>query len=185
MFLEINNFLDNNFCNEIIQNCTSFLKKDDVDSGNREGSTVNITKTPELKNLDKILNNKFKEITLKKLIHTFNIDNKTPLKDSNFEFHRYKKGDQLYTHGDGIHFPSEEIFNPRILSLVVNLTDNENADLIFPRYNKKIKTEKGKLTVFLPNSCYEHYMNNNSNKDRDVLVTWLIDTSIHCTQIQR
>ena len=42
---------------------------------------------------------------------------------------------------------------------------------------------KGKLTAFLPHLCYEHYMNNNSNKDRDVLVTWLIDESIECRNV--
>ena len=76
-----------------------------------------------------------------------------------------------------------EIFYPRVLACVINLTDNEDADLIFPRYNKSIKSEKGKLVTFLPHSCFEHYMNNNSGKNRDVIVTWLYNKNIQCKKI--
>jgi len=118
------------------------------------------------------------------LIYSFNLGG-LKLKDTGYSFHRYKNRDRLFTHADGV-FADEDnsgVFNPRILSLTVNLTTNENADLIFPRHNKAIKSEKGKLVAFLPHPCYEHYMKNNSGKNRDVLVTWLVDSSIECKRI--
>ena len=44
--------------------------------------------------------------------------------------------------------------------------------------------EEGKLVAFLPHPCYEHYMNNNSDSNRDVLVTWLVDQTIECKQVK-
>ena len=184
MFIEIDNFLNEKSCDEIIKRCSAFIDKDKVGiEYNRQGNSVNIKDHKELEDLDKKIFDRINLFVTNRLVYNFNLDNSI-MKDTGYAFHRYKKGDQLYTHADGIFLHDEdEVFHPRVLALVVNLTTNENADLIFPRHNKSIKSEKGKLIAFLPHLCYEHYMNNNSNKDRDVLVTWLVDETIECRKV--
>tara|TARA_R100001509_G_C4759149_1_gene179076 strand:+ start:51 stop:623 length:573 start_codon:yes stop_codon:yes gene_type:complete len=183
MFLEINNFLNEQSCDEIIERCSAFIDEDKIDiEYNRQGNTVNTRDHKELEDLDKKIFDRINLFVTNRLIYSFRLGSSI-IKDTGYSFHRYKKGNQLYTHGDGVFTDDCDDFHPRILSLVVNLTSNENADLIFPRHNKAIKSEKGKLVAFLPHHCYEHYMNNNSNKDRDVLVTWLVDETIKCKRI--
>tara|TARA_R100001163_G_C5067934_1_gene207510 strand:- start:1649 stop:2206 length:558 start_codon:yes stop_codon:yes gene_type:complete len=181
MFIEINNFFSNKLCDEIIEKCSVLLNKNEFNSEyNRQGMTVNTLEHKQLKDLDEKI---FKRINLfvsERLTYIFNLGT-SQIKDSGYAFHRYKTGEKLFVHSDGVwSHPRGKVFNPRILALVVNLTTNNNADLIFPRHNKAIKSEKGKLVAFLPHHCYEHYMNNNSNENRDVLVTWLIDENIEC-----
>jgi hypothetical protein len=181
MFIEIDNFLNDSGCDEIIKRCSACIDKNKVDiEYNRQGNSVNTRDHEELKDLDQKIFDRINLFVTKRLTYSFNLGN-SKMKDTGYSFHRYKKGDQLYTHADGVFsHEKDEVFNPRVLALVVNLTTNENADLIFPRHNKAIKSEKGKLVAFLPHHCYEHYMNNNSDKDRDVLVTWLVDETIEC-----
>ena len=171
MFIEINNFLNEQSCDEIIKRCSAFIDQNKIDvEYNRQGNTVNTKDHQELKDLDQKIFDRINLFVTKRLIYSFRLGN-SKIKDTGYSFHRYKKGDQLYTHADGV------------LALVVNLTNNQNADLIFPRHNKAIKSEKGKLVAFLPHNCYEHYMNNESNKNRDVLVTWLVDETIECRKV--
>jgi len=185
MFIEINNFLDDSFCDEIIERCSSLINYNELGiEYNRQGNSVYTIEHEKLKDLDKKIFDRINLFVSKRLIYSFNLGG-LKLKDTGYSFHRYKNRDRLFTHADGV-FADEDnsgVFNPRILSLTVNLTTNENADLIFPRHNKAIKSEKGKLVAFLPHPCYEHYMNNNSGKNRDVLVTWLVDSSIECKRI--
>jgi|TARA_R100000479_G_scaffold95830_1_gene47475 hypothetical protein len=185
MFIEINNFLNEQSCNEIIRRCSAFIDKNKVDiEYNRQGNSVNTRDYEELKDLDKKIFDRINLFVTKRLVYSFNLGN-SKMKDTGYSFHRYEKGDQLYTHADGVFsHEKDEIFNPRVLALVVNLTNNQNADLIFPRHNKAIKSEKGKLVAFLPHHCYEHYMNNKSDSNRDVLVTWLVDETIECKKIK-
>ena len=186
MFIEINNFLDDSSCDEIIKRCSSFINYDELDKSeyNRQGNSVHTIEHEELKDLDKKIFDRINLFITKRLKYSFNLGS-IKLKDTGYSFHRYENGDRLFTHSDGVFVPeNDKVFNPRILSLTVNLTTNENTDLIFPRHNKSIKSEKGKLVAFLPHSCYEHYMNNNSGKNRDVLVTWLVDSSIECKKIK-
>jgi len=183
MFIEIHNFFSEQFCDEIIKNCSAHIDKNKIDvEYNRQGNTVNTREHKKLKDLDQKIFNQINLFVTKRLTFSFSLGN-SKIKDTGYSFHRYEKGDRLYTHSDGVFEYEKNVFNPRILSLVINLTNNENADLIFPRHNKAIKSEKGKLVAFLPHNCYEHYMNNNSNSDRDVLVTWLIDESIECKKV--
>ena len=184
MFLEINNFLNEESCDEIIQRCTTLIDKNKLDlEYNRQGNSVNIKDHKELEDLDKKIFNRINLFVTKRLVYSFNLNNSF-IGDSGYAFHKYKNGEKLYTHADGVWSQeNNKLLHPRILALVVNLTNNENADLIFPRHNKSIKTEKGKLIAFLPHECYEHYMNNNSGKDRDVLVTWLVDKNLEVKKI--
>jgi len=183
MFIEINNFLDNSSCDEIIERCSSLINYNELGAEyNRQGNSVYTMEHEKLKDLDKKIFDRINLFVTKRLSYSFNLGG-IKLNDTGYSFHRYKNRDKLFTHADGVFNESEEVFNPRVLSLTINLTTNENADLIFPRHNKAIKSEKGKLVAFLPHPCYEHYMNNNSGKNRDVLVTWLVDSSIECKRI--
>tara|TARA_Y100000004_G_C8753225_1_gene343348 strand:- start:70 stop:633 length:564 start_codon:yes stop_codon:yes gene_type:complete len=184
MFIEIDNFLNEKSCDEIIKRCSAFIDKDKVGiEYNRQGNSVNVKDHKELEDLDQKIFDRINLFVTKRLVYSFNLGS-SKIKDTGYSFHRYKKGDQLYTHTDGVFLQNEdEVFYPRVLALVINLTTNDNADLIFPRHNKAIKSEKGKLVAFLPHHCYEHYMNNKSDSNRDVLVTWLVDETIECRKI--
>ena len=186
MFIEIKNFLDDSSCDEIIERCSSFINYDEPGiEYNRQGNSVGTKDHEELKDLDKKIYDRINLFVSKRLIYSFNLVG-MKIGDTGYSFHRYENGDRLFTHADGVFSyenKNKKVFNPTILSLTINLTTNENADLIFPRYNKSIKSEKGKLVAFLPHTCYEHYMNNNSGKNRDVLVTWLIDQNFECKKI--
>ena len=180
MFLEIDNFLDKQACDEIIERCSKHLNRDKVGiEYNRQGCSLQIE--------DKDINEKlFKQINLyytHRLVYDFSLGDSN-IGDTGYAFHRYGHGEKLYVHSDGVWNHGEnEYFHPRILSLIIHLTDNENADLIFPRHDKSIKTKKGKLVAFLPHHCYEHYMNNNSGKNRDVIVTWLVDKNLKVNKV--
>ena len=170
MFIEINNFLNERSCDEIIKRCSAFINENKIDvEYNRQGNTVNTKDHEELKDLDQKIFDRINLFVTKRLMYSFRLGN-SKIRDTGYSFHRYKKGDQLYTHADGVFsHEKDEVFNPRVLA--------------FPRHNKAIKSEKGKLVAFLPHHCYEHYMNNNSDKNRDVLVTWLVDETIECTKV--
>jgi len=180
MFLEVHNCFSNEECNEISSRCGELIQKNKMNYElNREGNTVQFPEHPEIRDLWELISKRLMHYYFNKVMLVYNLGS-IPVADSGIAFHRYKPGDKLYNHADEIFSRNSEKINPRLLSVVVCLTDNEDSELVFPRQNKKIKTEKGKLICFLPNNCFEHYMNNNSNKDRDVLVTWVEDKSIEC-----
>jgi hypothetical protein len=185
MFSEIKNFLSNDECDEIINKCGSLIKEHKVGiEFNRQGNTVKFQDHEELKEIDQLVFTRLSYFLKNKLEFTFALQGYN-VADSGYSFHRYKHTDQLFTHADGLFCRESEIFYPRVLSCVINLTDNDNADLIFPRHNKSIKSEKGKLVSFLPHPCFEHYMNNYSGKNRDVIVTWLEDRSTECREANK
>ena len=180
MFLEVHNCFSNEECDEISSRCGALIQKNKMNYElNREGNTVQFPEHPKIRDLWELISKRLMHYYFNKVMLVYNLGS-IPVADSGIAFHRYKPGDKLYNHADEIFSRNSEKINPRLLSVVVCLTDNEDSELVFPRQNKKIKTEKGKLICFLPNNCFEHYMNNNSNKDRDVLVTWVEDKSIEC-----
>ena len=181
MFVEIKNFISKEFCDEISNACNPLINKDSLEYAfNRQGDSVRFTDHKSLKSVEEKLRTKLNEVVLKKLKFEYALD-LNRLKDSEFTFHKYKEKDNLNIHSDGI--TNDVPGHPRVLSIVIHLTDNPNADLIFPRHNKHIKTEKGKLVAFLPHSCYEHYCNNNSESTREVVVTWLLDVQLKLENI--
>ena len=176
MFVEIKNFITEEFCDEISSACNPLINKDSLEyEFNRQGNSVRFTDQKSLEFVQNKLRTRFNQIVEKKLKFEYSLD-LSRLKDSEFTFHKYKEKDNLNIHSDGI--TNEVPGHPRVLSIVIHLTDNPNADLIFPRHDKRIKTEKGKLVAFLPHSCYEHYCNNNSGSTREVVVTWLLDNHL-------
>ena len=184
MFLEIKNFLTDKECDLIIKKCSALIDKKKVNNEfNRQGNSVEFEKYKELSDIDKLICERLTFFIKSRLSHAYNMFG-VKAADTGYSFHRYEKGQRLYTHADDVfeHRGTNEKFHPRILSCIIMLTDNENADLVFPRHDINIKTEKRKFVSFLPHQCYEHYMNNNSNKNRDVIVTWLIDKGIECVR---
>jgi|TARA_E500000318_G_C3559078_1_gene212532 hypothetical protein len=185
MFLEIKDFFTNEECDLIINKCSAFIDpKKVLDEYNRQGNSVELNNHEKLSEIDKLVYERLTFFIKNRLSYAYNIFGVNAA-DTGYSFHRYYKGDKLYTHSDDVfgHEGINKKFNPRILSCIIMLTDNENADLIFPRHNVNIKTEKKKFVCFLPHKCYEHYMNNNSNKNRDVLVTWIVDKNIECVRL--
>jgi len=183
MFLEEKKFLSHKESDRIIKECSSLINKNQISlEYNRQGNSVEFSKHEQLKEIDQLVCERLNYFIHNRLIYTFALHG-PEIADTGYSFHRYKDTDKLFTHADGVFSMETEKFYPRVLACVINLTDNENADLIFPRYNKAIKSEKGKLVAFLPHSCFEHYMNNNSGKNRDVIVTWLYNKNIECKKI--
>ena len=183
MFSEIKNFLSQDECDKIINECSSLIKEDQIGvEYNRQGNSVEFSKHEQLKKIDQLVCERLGYFIHNRLTYTFALYG-PDIADTGYSFHRYRDKDKLFVHADGVFSMDSEIFYPRVLACVINLTDNEDADLIFPRYNKSIKSEKGKLVTFLPHSCFEHYMNNNSGKNRDVIVTWLYNKNIQCKKI--
>tara|TARA_R100000734_G_C3271081_1_gene67018 strand:+ start:77 stop:625 length:549 start_codon:yes stop_codon:yes gene_type:complete len=172
VIVELHNFLSNELCDEIKNACTQKIEKDKITCEyNRQGNSVEITQD-NLKDIDQKYFIKITDAFNKRLVYDFNLSG-TPVKDTGYEYHIYKPGEGAHPHFDGVfasHLP-----HPRILSIVTHLTTNENAPLIFPRMKKVVQTEKGKLVAFLPHNCYDHYCYNNSQTDREVLVTWFVD----------
>ena len=181
MFVEVKNFITEEFCDEISNACYPFINPDSLEyEFNRQGNSVRFTDFKKLEYVNNKLRNRFNEIIEKKVKFAYNLD-LSRLQDSGFTFHKYGEKDNLFIHGDGI--TNQIPGHPRVLSTVIHLTNNPNADLIFPRQDKKIKTEKGKLVTFLPHDCYEHYCNNNSGSPREVVVTWLLDTRLIISEV--
>jgi len=181
MFVEIKNFISEEFCDEISNACNPLINKDSLEYAfNRQGNSVRFTDHKSLKSVEEKLRTKFNEVVEKKLKYEYQLE-LARLKDSGFTFHKYGEKDNLNIHSDGV--ADDVPGHPRVLSTVIHLTNNPNADLIFPRHDKHIKTEKGKLVVFLPHSCYEHYCNNNSESTREVVVTWLLDVQLKLENI--
>jgi len=176
MFVEIKNFISEEFCDEISNACNPLINKDSLEyQFNRQGNSVRFTDHKSLVYVQNRLRTRFNEVVEKKLKYEYQLD-LARLKDSGFTFHKYGEEDNLNVHFDGV--ADDVPGHPRVLSTVIHLTNNPDADLIFPRHNKHIKTEKGKLVAFLPHSCYEHYCNNNSGSPREVIVTWILDNHL-------
>jgi predicted 2-oxoglutarate/Fe(II)-dependent dioxygenase YbiX len=95
--------------------------------------------------------------------------------DSGYEYHRYSAGETCKTHADGIidikSYTANGSSNIRYASVVIHLTTNLDGELVFPKQNRSIKTEAGKVVVFPPDGTHRHYTTP-AAEDRDVIVTW-------------
>jgi hypothetical protein len=142
----------------------------------RDGKTIAISNHPELKELDDCL---FKIFSSAELLNFIKIRYapKHESGDSGYEFHRYLPGDYCHVHSDG-ELPfnderSQEICL-RFASVVLHLnTPKVGGELIFPAFNKTIKTEAGKMVIFPPYGFAQHYTTE-SPDNRDVIVTWFV-----------
>ena len=178
MILEFPNYLDSETTKEIRDAVRPFISNKKETAYNRDGNSVVITNTPELKNLDYKLHKIFVKAQTDIIQHRYKPQFASA--DSGYEYHLYNPNDICHYHADG------EIANPqknktllRYASVVLHLnTVHEGGELVFPDQNVKIKTEEGKLVVFPPYAMYGHYTTP-SNEPREVIVTWFVYDGIN------
>ena len=143
----------------------------------RDGKSINISTTPELSEVDKVLFNIFSSDFLLNFINR-RYSPPFDTADSGYEFHRYAPGDVCHVHGDSeVIFPTSsqnaEVFL-RFASVVLHLnTPKSGGELVFPTINRTIKTEAGKIVIFPPYNFAPHYTTPSSD-NRDVVVTWFV-----------
>lgn len=142
----------------------------------RDGKTIKISETKELKELDDYLFKIFSSDELigfikRRYFPAFDTA------DTGYEFHRYPPGECCHVHADGEvligNTPGEESLL-RFASIVLHLnTPRSGGELVFPTLNKTIKTEAGKLVIFPPYGFAQHYTQA-SQDSRDVIVAWFV-----------
>jgi len=174
MILEFPNYLDSETIKEIKEELRPFTSSKKETLYNRDGNTIDITHTPELKNLDNKLHEIFNKI--QNDIVKYRYKPQVLSADSGYEYHLYRPGDICHHHVDG------EIDDKgflRYASVVLHLnTVHEGGELVFPSQNKSIKTEAGKLVVFPPYGMYGHYTTP-SNETREVIVSWFVYNNVN------
>jgi hypothetical protein len=141
---------------------------------NREGTSVLISKTPELIDIDKKLQGIFSSLYGNVIAPRY----KPALAsgDQGYEYHIYRPGDICHYHIDSevAQATDRSRFQLRYASVILHLTTNEDGgDLIFPAQKQSIKTEAGKIVVFPPYGMYGHYTTPSSTP-REVIVSWFI-----------
>tara|TARA_R110000851_G_scaffold186831_1_gene336225 strand:- start:558 stop:1085 length:528 start_codon:yes stop_codon:yes gene_type:complete len=166
MIYEFPNYVDLGLIEEIKNESKKHIQLDKVGSYNREGNTVDITNTPELKEIDIKIHSLMEKIQEELVQRRFKPQFNSA--DSGYEYHRYNAGEQCLHHADG------EVINGllRYASVIIHLSTND-GETIFPQQNKKIKTEEGKVVVFPPYGGFGHYVSP-STTAREVLVSWFV-----------
>ena len=174
MILEFPNYLDSETAKEIRDAVRPFVSQKKETTYNRDGNTVDITNTPELKNLDDRLHKIFIKIQEDIIQNRYKPQIRASA-DSGYEYHLYNPNEICYYHLDGeLQDPRSNKTLLRYASVVLHLnTVKEGGELVFPEQNKSIKTEEGKLVIFPPYGMYGHYTTP-SSEPREVLVTWFV-----------
>jgi hypothetical protein len=177
MIIELPNFIskeDTSFIKEAVKPFLQFQKQNTY---NRDGKTVNITKTPELQQIDNFLSNVFLEVQRNVVSQRYKPPPQCASGDSGYEYHLYSPGDVCHSHADyEFHDGAEETLL-RYASVVLHLnTVNEGGELVFPAQDKKVKTEEGKIVIFPPYGMFSHYTTP-SKEPREVVVTWFVYTN--------
>jgi hypothetical protein len=174
MIIELPNFVPLETVHRIREDLVPFLKTPSGIYGSyRDGTSVSITQTPNLKHVDEELHTLF--ASLQKNIVSLRYKPDFGSADSGYDFHRYPPGAICHSHTDG------QIMNGlvRYASVVLHLnTIEDGGDLVFPNQNKHIKTEAGKIVVFPPYGMFEHYTTP-AKIDRDVIVCWFVYAGIN------
>lgn len=168
MILEYKNYVSSELVEEIRQKAAPFLDTIHKETMyNRDGLTVNITKTKELQELDVKLSVLFKILANDVVANRFKPQFSSG--DSGYEYHLYRPGDICHHHADG------EVSNKllRYATVILFLTDSNDGELVFPAQNIEIKPEKGKVVVFPPSGVFSHYSKPSVEK-REILMTWFI-----------
>ncbi len=178
MILEFPNYLDAETVKEIRETVKPFTLQKKEAVYNRDGTTINITNTPELKELDSKLHKIFIEVQTNIIQKKYNFNFLSA--DSGYEYHIYHPKDICHYHIDGEFAQStDNVTLLRYASVILHLnTVHEGGELIFPEQNKSIKTEEGKLVIFPPYGMYGHYTTP-SNEPREVIVTWFVYDGIN------
>lgn len=171
MIIELPNYVSLDVIEEIRASVKPHINTNTLNTYNRDGNTVLISKIDTLKNLDTKIHDIF--LNLQKDIIQNRYKPFRPSGDSGYEYHIYNPGDICHYHTDG---EIDDAGFIRYASVTVHLnTVKEGGELIFPEQNKTIKTEAGKIVVFPPYGMYGHYTTP-SSEPREVLVSWFIYT---------
>lgn len=178
MILEYKKYISEEVVDDIRQRVSLFVDKTNKKTAyNRDGITVNITKTPELNDLDSQLSSFFVAFSSDVVSKRYKPQYQSA--DSGYEYHLYKPGDICHYHIDGEVDSSEGFL--RYATVVLFLTDNDDGELVFPSQNLEIKPEKGKIVVFPPYGCFGHYVKP-SIKNREIIMTWFVYNGIEVRQ---
>jgi hypothetical protein len=178
MILEFPNHVSDKDIDTILSAVHPHVENGQTHVYNRDGKTVNITKTEELKEVDKLLQDIFADVHKSLVSQRYR-----PIRgsaDQDYEYHRYDKEQICHYHADGEFAGdvNEAGCLLRYASVILHLnTVKEGGELIFPAQNKAIKTEKGKIVVFPPYATYGHYTTP-SPEVREVVVTWFVYSDI-------
>lgn len=181
MIIELPEYVDTETLNCIKNSVYPFIPTKQTYLDNREGKSIYITETPELKEVDNILFNIFTKVQENIIKPRYKIQ--MPSSDSGYEYHKYEANQVCRFHADGeftkIHHPN--IYKLRYASVVLHLnTIEEGGELIFPNQNQKVKTEAGKIVIFPPYPMFPHYTTP-SQQEREVIVTWFTYADIVLT----
>jgi hypothetical protein len=172
MILEYKKYAPDEFVDNIRQRVSLFVDKTNQRTlYNRDGITVNVTKTPELNDLDAQLCQFFNCVSSDVVAQRYKPQ--YPAADTGYEYHLYRPGDICHYHADGE--VAEGML--RYATVMLFLTDNEDGELVFPLQNTEVRPEKGKLVVFPPYGFFGHY-SKPSLKNREILMTWFVYNSI-------
>jgi len=176
MILEYKNHISEDFVEEIRHKIKPFLESIKTETlYNRDGFSINVTQTKELKDLDNKISTLFGELSDNILNKRFKpqFSNGVSGGDSGYEYHLYRPGDICHYHSDG------EISGNllRYATVILFLTNNDDGELVFPTQNIEIKPEKGKLVIFPPYGIFGHY-SKPSIKNREILMTWFVYNGI-------
>ena len=178
MFIEVPNFIPPDKLAWLRERLNASMHLSIGSSYNRAGDTVSISQEPSLQDVDAYLHGLFGDIVNDYAVPSFSP--LYPTGDSGYEFHRYPTGSVCKEHVDGEVFAGRDANSPtslvRYATVVLHLTTND-GELVFPKQNKRIKTEAGKLVMFPPNTLYPHYTTA-SNADREIVMTWLVYSGI-------
>jgi hypothetical protein len=177
MIIELPNVVSKEDIAFIKEAVKPFIRSEISTVYNRDGTTVNITDTPELTNVDNFLSKLFSNISENIVQQRFRPTKEGGSGDSGYEYHLYKPGEICHYHSDGETSNASVETLLRYASVTLHLnTVNEGGELVFPAQNKKVKTEEGKVVIFPPYGMFSHYTTP-SQEPREVIVTWFLYTN--------
>ena len=179
MILELPAYVDCETINAVRNSVSPFLTLNKSHAYNRDGITVNISKTPELKEIDSKLASIFAGVQKNILAHRYKPFFSSG--DSGYEYHLYGPNDICHIHSDGEFDFNETTKNTGLLryaSVVLHLnTVKKGGELVFTTQNQKVKTEAGKIVIFPPYGMFQHHTTP-SEEQREVIVTWFVYNNV-------
>ncbi len=182
MIIELPNSVSKNDTAFIREAVRPFLQNQKHAAFNRDGRSIDITKTSELHKVDAFLSKLFCELQTDVVSQRYRPPSQCESGDSGYEYHMYAPGDVCHFHADHEFHSSSNNTLLRYASVVLHLnTVDEGGELVFPSQNKSVKTEEGKIVVFPPYGMFSHYTTP-SNQPREVVVTWFLYTNYRVTR---
>lgn len=168
MIIELPNYVNLSLIEEIKTSVKPHVNKNINHRIYRDGSTVVISGNSELKDIDSKIHSIYTNLQANVIQPRY-----SPMwqsADSGYQYHLYNPGEIAQPHVDG------EIDGSflRYASVVLCLnTPKDGGELVFPKQNKSIKSEAGKIIIFPPYGSHTHYTTP-STDIREVVIAWFI-----------